>query len=47
MSSKDLWPEGVPSFGEEIRKEFHLDSKYAVCNHGSYGTTPRKVMKER
>ncbi len=47
MASKDLWPDGRPSFGDEIRKEFYLDPKFAPCNPGSYGTTPKIVMEER
>ncbi|XP_006824082.1 uncharacterized protein LOC102802809, partial [Saccoglossus kowalevskii] len=32
-------------FGAEIReKEFYLDSDIVHCNHGSYGTVPRRVL---
>jgi len=34
-------------FGETARKHFYLEDGTAFTNHGSYGTVPVKVMKER
>jgi len=35
------------NFGENTRKEFYLEEGVGFTNHGSFGTVPRKVMKER
>ena len=34
-------------FGEAARSNFYLEDGKAFTNHGSYGTVPKKVMRER
>ena len=45
VNSRDF-PQQVPAFGEEMRKEFLLDFERDVfVNQGSYGVSPTRVVK--
>ena len=37
----------VAAFGDEMKKEFGLESNSTFVNHGSYGAAPRRVLDYR